>query len=187
MHNDIKQAKETLIKGGIICYPTDTIWGIGCDATNPEAVEKLYQIKQRDDSKSMLVILDDIGKIASYVEDMPDIAYDLLEVSTEPLTIIFSEAKNLAPNLIATDGSIGIRVIEHPWCKKLLQQFKKPIVSTSANFSKAMPSESFHQIDQKLLEKCDYVAEYERDATIGNKPSSIIKLGNSGQVEIIRK
>lgn len=187
MQNDIKTAKETLINGGIICYPTDTIWGIGCDATNPEAVEKLYNIKRRDTSKSMLILLDNIGKISSYVKEMPDIAYELIEVSSDPLTIIFSGAKNLAPNLIAADGSIGIRIVNHPWCTKLLQQFKKPIVSTSANFSGSKAPETFCDIDQDLLQQCDYVAKHDREYSIGNQPSAIIKLGIGGQIEIIRK
>lgn len=187
MHNDIKKAKETLISGGIICYPTDTIWGIGCDATNKDAVEKLYKIKQRDTSKSMLILLDDLGKIPAYIAEIPDVAYDLIEITTEPLTVIFSGAKNLAPNLIADDGSIGIRIIDHPWCTKLLQQFKKPIVSTSANFSGYPSPSTFDKIDTGLLSQCDFVANYERDMPSKGKPSSIIKLGNGGEIQIIRR
>lgn len=187
MHEDIKKAKQTLIEGGIICYPTDTIWGLGCDATNKEAVEKLYQIKKRDPSKSMLVIVDDIGKISTYVKEMPDMAYDLLEATEKPLTLVLPNAKNLAENLIAHDGSIGIRVIDnHPWCTKLLKQFKKPIVSTSANFSGQKKARIFDDINPEILETVDYVAEFDRDNATPAEASSIIKLGINGEIEIIR-
>ncbi|ALO16288.1 L-threonylcarbamoyladenylate synthase [Salinivirga cyanobacteriivorans] len=187
MNEDIKKAKATLIAGGIICYPTDTIWGLGCDATNPEAVEKLFKIKKRDTSKSMLILLNDIGRVPSYIEEMPDVAYDLFETATSPLTLILPNAKNLAPNLIADDGSIAVRIIDHPWCNKLLQQFKKPIVSTSANFSGDSTAKIYDDISEQILSHCDYVAEYDRDNIISGKSSSIIKLGTGGEVEIIRE
>lgn len=188
MNQDIKNAKKALEQGGIICYPTDTIWGLGCDATNKEAVEKLYEIKKRDASKSMLMLVDNPGKVPSYIEEMPDVAYDLYETTTTPLTLILPGARNIAPNLIANDGTIGIRVVEdHPWLTKLLQQFKKPIVSTSANFSGQPSPGIFDEIDEKILEKCDYIAEYDRENTMAGKASSIIKLGTGGEIEIIRK
>ncbi len=187
MHEDIKKAKEALINGEIICYPTDTIWGLGCDATNPEAVEKLFKIKKRDTSKSMLILLNDVGRIASYIEEMPEVAYDLYETATSPLTLILPKAKNLAPNLIADDGTIGVRIVDHPWCNKLLQQFKKPIVSTSANFTGDAPAKIYDEIDDQILDHCSYVAEYDRENMMAGKVSSIIKLGAGGEVEIIRE
>ncbi|MDA3866861.1 MAG: L-threonylcarbamoyladenylate synthase [Salinivirgaceae bacterium] len=187
MHDDIKKAKETLLNGGIICYPTDTIWGIGCDATNEEAVEKIYKIKKRDASKSMLILVDDLSRAYSYIKEFPEIAYDLFDTATSPLTIILPGAKNLASNLIATDGTIGIRVVNHPWCEKLIKQFKRPIVSTSANFSGDSSPAIFDEIDQNLLDKCDYVAEYEQDKVTKGQGSSIIKLGLGGEIKIIRK
>lgn len=187
MNQDVKKAKEALINGGIICYPTDTIWGLGCDATNPEAVEKLFKIKKRDTSKSMLILLNDVGRVPTYVETMPDVAYDLYDTATSPLTLILPNAKNLAPNLIADDGTIGIRVVDHPWCNKLLQQFKKPIVSTSANYTGEPVAQIFDEINKIILDQCDYVAEYDRENTMANKPSSIIKLGAGGEVEVIRE
>lgn len=187
MHDDIKKAKKTLEQGGIICYPTDTIWGLGCDATNSEAVEKLYTIKKRDPAKSMLILLDDLGKVPSYIKEMPDIAYDLFEAADKPLTLILPGAKNLAPGLIAEDGTIGIRVVNHPWTTKLLQQFKKPVVSTSANFANTPAAKIFSEIDEQLLEQCDYVATYERENTMSGQASSIIKVGLGGEIQIIRE
>src|SRR5690606_33402236 len=133
--SDIKQALEVLRAGGLILYPTDTLWGIGCDATNPAAVERVYQLKERDQSKSLIVLLDNENKLSGYVNEVPDVAYQLIEYTERPLTIVYSDAKNLAPNLIAKDGSIGIRIVNHPFCSPLLQRFRKPIVSTSANLS----------------------------------------------------
>lgn len=187
MHEDIKKAKQTLEQGGVICCPTDTIWGLSCDATNKEAVEKLFKIKNRNSSKSMLILVDDIGKVPSYIKEMPDIAYDLLEASDKPLTLILPDAKNIAENLIAEDGTIGIRVVaDHSWLSKLLKQFKKPIVSTSANFSGAPSVQFFDEIDEELLEKVDYIAEYGRDDNSKNEASSIVKLGAGGEIEILR-
>src|SRR5690606_20511327 len=140
MHNDVKQtdinqALETLRNGGLILYPTDTIWGIGCDATNPEAVERVFRLKGRDPAKSLIVLLDSDHQLQSYVTEVPDVAYQLIEYTERPLTIVYSGAKNLPPNLLAPDGSIGIRIVKHPFCSPLLQRFRKPIVSTSANIS----------------------------------------------------
>ncbi len=188
MNEDIKKAKIALEQGGVICYPTDTIWGIGCDATNEEAVEKLYKIKKRDTSQSMLILVNDLGKVPSYIEQMPDVAYDLLETSNTPLTLILPNARNIAPNLVADDGTIGIRVVEdHPWLTKLLQRFKKPIVSTSANFTGENTPAIYDEIDEDILKKCDYIADYDRENTMAGKASSVIKLGLGGEIEIIRK
>lgn len=187
MEEDIKKACEVLLKGGIILYPTDTIWGIGCDATNEDAVKKIYAIKQRVDSKSMLVLLDSSAKLDYYISDFPDIALDLIDLSDKPLTIIYSGAKNLASNLIAADGSIGIRITQENFSKELCRRFKKPIVSTSANISgKASPA-NFKEIDSAIIDVVDYVVNYRQDDLTQSKPSSIIRLDAGGVVKIIRE
>ncbi len=187
MQEDIKKALETLNAGGVILYPTDTIWGIGCDATNEKAIEKIYKIKQRSDQKNMLVLLDNPGKIPSYIKEMPEIAWDLIELSEKPLTIIYSGAKNLAKNLIAQDGSIGIRITNESFTQKLLQRFKKPIVSTSANISGSSSPSGFFDIDQRIIESVDYVVGWRQNDLSQTQPSSIIKLGTNGEINIIRK
>lgn len=187
MNEDIRKALEVLIQGGTILYPTDTIWGIGCDATNEEAVEKLYAIKQRDRSKSMLVLLDNPGRLQAYIQDVPDIAWDLIDLTDKPLTLIFNGAKNLASNLINSDGSIGIRITSEDFSRNLCTRFRKPIVSTSANRTGETAPRTFSEIDPEIIEQVDYVVNYRQEETYNQTPSSIIKLGSSGQVEIIRK
>ncbi|NOU16518.1 MAG: threonylcarbamoyl-AMP synthase [Bacteroidales bacterium] len=187
MQENINQAVKILKSGGIILYPTDTIWGIGCDATNPEAVSKIYQLKQREDSKSMLVLIDQPRRIPSYISEMPEIAWDLIELADKPLTIIYPKAKNLAPNLIAPDGSIGIRVVNHEFCKKLIGRFGRPIVSTSANISGKPSPSSFNNIDKEIKEKVDFIVSQEFDNPVSDKPSGIIKLGLKGEIKIIRE
>lgn len=185
--DEIKQTIDILRNGGIILYPTDTIWGIGCDATNPEAVEKIYKLKQREDSKSMIVLVDKVGRIPSYVSEMPDLAWDLVELSDKPLTIIYPKAKNLASNLVATDGSIGIRVANHDFCSKLIGRYGKPIVSTSANISGKPFPKSFHDIDDAIKDKVDYIVSDEFDHPVSDKPSGIIMLGINGEIKVIRE
>ncbi len=187
MNEDIKKAIEVLKQGGIILYPTDTIWGIGCDATNEEAVEKLYAIKQRDKSKSMLILLDNPMKVQTYIKDVPEIAWDLIDLADKPLTIIFNEAKNLAPNLINKDGTIGIRITTEDFSRNLCMRFRKPIVSTSANIAGQEAPLNFNQIDPQIIGLVDYVVEYRQNEIYKQTPSSIIKLGSSGEIEIIRK
>lgn len=187
MKEDIVKAVEVLMQGGIILYPTDTIWGLGCDATNEKAVERIYQIKKRSDQKCMLILLDNTAKIPAYVNQMPDLAWDLIELSTKPLTIIYSDAKNLAKNLIADDGSIGIRISNDEFNQKLIQRFKKPIVSTSANISGVPSPQTFDEISQQIIDSVDYVVKWKQDDISKTKPSSIIKLGNNGEVKIIRE
>jgi len=187
MHDDIKKALEVLKSGGIILYPTDTIWGIGCDATNEKAVEKIYQIKKREDSKSMLVLMENPALLERYVTEVPEIAWDLIEIATTPLTVIFSNAKNLAKNLIADDGSIGIRFTKEAFSSQLLQRFRRPLVSTSANFSGEKSPAYFDEISEEIRNQVDYVVEYRQDDNTPSQPSSIIKLGVGGQIEIIRK
>jgi len=184
---DLHQAFETLKAGGIILYPTDTIWGIGCDATNPEAVEKIFALKGRDKGKSMIVLLANDNQLQSYVKEVPEVAYELIEASDKPLTIIYSDAKNLAENVIAEDGSIGIRIVNHPFCEQLIQRFRKPIVSTSANISGQPSAGTFDEIDPEIRKAVDYVVKFGQDNPTEGKASTIMKLDPSGKFEFIRK
>ncbi len=186
MNESIKRALEVLNKGGLIVYPTDTIWGIGCDATNEEAVRRVYELKRRHDSKAMLVLMDSSAKLNAYVPDIPDVAWDLVELSEKPLTVIYSGARNLAPNLLAQDGSVGIRITRELFSKTLCERFKRPIVSTSANVSGDPSPACFNAISREILDGVDYVVEYRRDDTKPAVPSSIIRLGYGGEVEIVR-
>lgn len=187
MYDDIKKATAVLKNGGIILYPTDTIWGIGCDATNAEAVKRIYQIKMREDSKSMLVLMENPALLDRYVDDVPEVAWDLIEITTTPLTVIYPNAKNLAPNLIAADGSIGIRFTREEFTSKLLQRFRRPLVSTSANISGEKSPVTFDDISEEIKNQVDFIVEYRQDDISAAKPSSIIKLGPGGQIDIIRK
>jgi L-threonylcarbamoyladenylate synthase len=187
MINDIKIAVEVLRKGGLILYPTDTIWGIGCDATNPEAVSKIYKLKQREDSKSMLVLIENPNLLNTYLDTVPEIAWELIEVTDKPLTIIYPKAKNLALNLVAADGSIGVRVVKHPFCEKLLQTFRKPIVSTSANISGASFPKKFSEIDRAIIDGVDFVVPVDYDESKNPVPSGIIQLGLKGEVKVVRE
>lgn len=194
---DLQEAVRVLREGGVIVYPTDTVWGIGCDATNEEAVRKVYALKHREDTKSMLVLLDGAGKLQGYVEHVPDAAWDLLECTTQdrdadgqqprPMTIIYPGAKNLAPNLIAEDGSIGIRITQEPFSRALCEQLHRPVVSTSANISGEPTAKNFRQISQVVLDVADYVCRYRRNDETEKCPSSIIKLGLDNEIQIIRK
>jgi L-threonylcarbamoyladenylate synthase len=187
MHDDIVKALEVLKNGGIILYPTDTIWGIGCDATNEIAVQRIYEIKNREDSKSMLVLMENPALLDRYVDDVPDVAWDLVEIATKPLTVIYPHAKNLAKNLIAKDGSIGIRFTKEEFTAKLLQRFRRPIVSTSANLSGKKSPAFFDEISQKIKSQVDYIVEYRQNDRSPAQPSGIIKLGPGGRIDIIRK
>jgi len=186
MIDDIKAALEVLQNGGIILYPTDTIWGIGCDAANETAVQRIYALKNRIDSKSMLVLMENAALIDRYVEEVPDVAYDLIELTDKPLTIIYDGARNLAKNLIAEDGSIGIRITSETFSKELIRRFKRPIVSTSANISGKPSPACFDEIEKEILEAVDYVVKFRQEDSAKALPSSIIKLGKSGEVKIIR-
>ena len=187
MKDEIKKACEVLQKGGVILYPTDTVWGIGCDATNEEAVRRVYEIKKRADSKAMLVLVDSPVKVDFYVKDVPMVAWDLIEMATRPLTIIYDGARNLAPNLIAEDGSVGIRVTNEEFSRQLCFRFRKAIVSTSANISGEPAAAVFSEISEEILNAVDYVVDYRREETGHPKPSSIIRLGAGGVVKIIRE
>lgn len=187
MQEEIRKAIEVLKKGGLILYPTDTIWGIGCDPNNEEAVRRVYELKQRNDSKSMLLLIDNPAHLQAYVQEVPDIAWDLMELTDKPLTIIYDGAKNLAPNLIAPDGSIGIRVTNELFSKTLCRQFKRPIVSTSANISGVVPPERFSMIKPEIKNGVDYIVNYRQKDMNKAKPSGIVKLSKDGTIQVIRK
>lgn len=186
MIEDIKAALEALQKGGVILYPTDTVWGLGCDAGNEEAVKRIYAIKKRTDSKSMLVLMENAALIDRYVSEVPEIAYDLIELTEKPLTIVFNGAKNLARNLVADDGSIGIRITTEAFSSDLIRRFKRPIVSTSANLSGKPSPDCFNEIDKLIIDAVDYVVKYRQDDTRKTVPSSIMKVGSGGEIKIIR-
>ena len=174
-------------EGGVILYPTDTVWGIGCDATNEDAVRRVYEIKQRQDSKAMLVLVDSSVKVDFYVRDVPEVAWDLIDLADKPLTIIYSGARNLAANLLAEDGSVGIRVTNEEFSKRLCQQFRKAIVSTSANISGQHSPKNFSEISEEVKSAVDYIVGYRQEEMSNPKPSSIIKLGKGGVIKIIRE
>lgn len=184
---DLNKALETLKSGGLILYPTDTIWGIGCDATNPDAVEKIFALKGRDKGKSMIILLGNDYQLEGYVKDVPDVAYELIEATDKPLTIIYSNAKNLAKNVVAQDGSIGIRIVQHPFCEQLLQRFRKPIVSTSANISGEISARNFSEISEEIINGVDYVVKFGQQEQANGTASTIMKLDPSGKFEFIRK
>jgi L-threonylcarbamoyladenylate synthase len=184
---DIRQAVEVLKMGGIILYPTDTIWGIGCDATNAEAVARIYQLKKREDTRSMLVLMENPNLLNSYIEEVPEVAWELVDVADKPLTIVYPGAKNLATNLIADDGSIGIRISGESFTQQLIQRFRRPIVSTSANISSESAPAFFDEVSQEIIDGVDYVVRYRQEDRTPALPSSIIKLGVNGEIQILRK
>ncbi|GET32439.1 threonylcarbamoyl-AMP synthase [Prolixibacter bellariivorans] len=184
---DIRQAVEVLKKGGIILYPTDTIWGIGCDATNAEAVARIYQLKKREDSMSMLVLMENPNLLNSYIEEVPEVAWELVDVADKPLTIVYPGAKNLATNLIAEDGSVGIRISGEAFTQQLIKRFRRPIVFTSANISSESPPAFFDEVSEEIVDGVDYVVQYRQEDRNPVLPSSIIKLGVSGEIQILRK
>lgn len=186
-NEEIKKAIEVMRNGGVILYPTDTIWGIGCDATNEEAVKKVYEIKKRADSKALICLVDSEAKIDFYVKDVPPVAWDLIELSTKPLTVIYDGARNLAPNLLAEDGSVGIRVTNEEFSKQLCFRFRKAVVSTSANISGEPSPKSFTDISDEIKNAVDYIVGVRQNEKGGAKPSSIIKLGAGGVVQVIRE
>jgi L-threonylcarbamoyladenylate synthase len=186
MKEEINKTCDILHKGGIILYPTDTIWGLGCDANNADAIDKLYELKQRDPSKSMLILVEHVSRVQAYVNNPPDVALDMMELSDSPLTIIFDGAKNLPTNLIAEDGSIAIRVVSQGFVHDLIRRFKRPIVSTSANFSGQESPLKYTDIDKKLVEQVDYSVNLSRNSR-HVKASSIVRVRENNQIEIIRR
>lgn len=187
LHTEIKNALNILKQGGIILYPTDTIWGIGCDASNSSAIEKIYKLKNRPDQKSMILLVDNENRLDAYVEKIPETAWSLIEYAENPLTIVFDKAKNLPLNLIAADGSIAIRVTRDEFSQKLSERLRKPLVSTSANISgEAFPT-GFYEIDERIKAGVDYVVDWRQEEKNERKPSTIIRLKTNGQFEFIRK
>jgi L-threonylcarbamoyladenylate synthase len=182
----LKEALEALSNGGLIVYPTDTVWGIGCDATNEEAVRRIYDLKQRTDSKALICLVANEAMLERHVEKVPDVAYDIIGLSDKPITIIYDRPKGVAKNLIAADNTLGIRVASDKFCKYLITNFKKPIVSTSANISGTPTPKSFSEISPVILKGVDYVVNLQRDSANG-VPSAIIKLSNDGAVKVIRE
>lgn len=187
MEEDIKKAFEVLVSGGLILYPTDTIWGIGCDATNEEAVHRVYELKRRVDSKALITLLDNPIKLDYYIDEVPSLAWDLIELSEKPLTIIYDGARNVAPNLMAEDGSLAIRVTKEKFSQELCKRFRKALVSTSANISGEPAPANFDDISEEIKQGVDYIVKYRQDDTSKSKASSIIKLGKAGEVKIIRE
>ena len=190
--DDIKKAVECMRKGGVILYPTDTVWGIGCDATNAEAVKRVYEIKQREDSKALICLVDSDARMQRYFRNVPDVAWQLIDslkeaTDAKPPTLILDGAINLAPNLIAEDGSVGMRITNEPFSKELCFRFQKAIVSTSANISGEPAAQNYCDIDPRIIEAVDYVCWSRRQEHKPHTPSSIIKLKENGEVEIIRK
>ena len=184
---DIEQAVQVLRQGGVILYPTDTVWGIGCDATNAEAVARVYSIKQRDDSKAMICLVDSDVRLQRYVRNVPEVAWDVMELATKPITVILDGAFGLAPNLLAEDGSIAMRITREPFSKELCYRFQKPLVSTSANISGQPAAQNYCDIAPAILQAVDYVCFSRRQEHKPHTPSSIIRLAVDGKVEIIRK
>ena len=186
MEQDIKKCLEVLRNGGLILYPTDTIWGIGCDATCAEAVKRVYELKRRDDSKALIVLLDSADRLDHYVVDVPYMARELMDVAVKPLTIIYEGAFNVSQSLLGENDSLGIRVPQEPFTHKLCQLLGRPLVSTSANVSGAPSPATFNEIDETIKKGVDYVVEYRQDDTSCHEASNIIKLSSDGTFKILR-
>jgi len=186
INEEVNKAFETLKRGGLILYPTDTVWGIGCDATNAAAIDKVYALKAREAQKALVCLVADFKMLQQYVETVPEVAYDILKYATKPTTIIYDDPIRIADNLVADDNTLGIRVVRETFCNRLLRKFKKPIVSTSANLSGVQTPLRFSEIDTVIVKGVDYVVDLNKDRR-GAKPSAIIKLSTDGAVKIIRK
>lgn len=184
--DEIKKIIEVLESGGLILYPTDTVWGIGCDATNEEAVKKIYALKKRADSKSMLLLTDSMAKVQAHVQEVPDVVWDLVACADKPLTIIYPQGRNVATNLLADDGSIGIRITNEPFSKRLCERFKKPLVSTSANISGMPTPGNFAEISEEIKNGVDYVVQTRQQELEKKQHSSIIKFEKNGTFVLIR-
>ena len=185
MKEEIFKALEVLKKGGLILYPTDTVWGIGCDATNPDAIDRIYKLKQRVETKSLICLVHDFKMLNQFIENIPEVAYDILKYAEKPTTIIYDDPIRIAENIIAPDNTLGFRVTDDAFSKNLVRKFRWPIVATSANVSGAKTPRNFKEISSEILEGDDYVVNLDRDKQSG-KPSTIIKLSQNGGVKIIR-
>jgi L-threonylcarbamoyladenylate synthase len=187
LQDEVKKAVEVMKSGGVILYPTDTIWGIGCDATNAEAVKRVYEIKRRADSKALICLVDSEARLSRYVRNVPDVAWDMIELATSPLTMVFDGASGLAPNLLAEDGSVGLRVTREEFSNQLCFRFQKPVVSTSANVSGEPSPATFDEISDEIKSAVDYIVNYSRQSKEKHKPSSVVKMKSNGEFVILRK
>lgn len=187
LREEIKRACEVLRRGGVILYPTDTVWGIGCDATNSEAVKRIYEIKKRADHKAMIVLVDSVATLERWTEDVPEVAFELLEAVVDPTTLVLDHGRGLAPELLGPGGSIGMRITEEAFSNGLCKALRHPLVSTSANISGKPSAATFPEIDSEILNAVDYIVDYRRDDLTPHKPSSVIALSSSGEVKILRK
>lgn len=184
--SDFLKATEVIKNGGVLLYPTDTIWGIGCDPSNDDAVRKVMSIKQRDESKSFILLVDSISMLEKYVPEFPEICYDLIETAIEPLTIIYPTSRGFSKLVTGDDGSIGIRVTQDLFCKKLIQTLRRPILSTSANISGEPFPEDFDSVDDRIKQKVDYILDNPAFKS-SQTPSKIIKISKNGEIELIRR
>jgi len=184
---DIRNSLNILREGGIILYPTDTIWGLGCDPGNADAIKRIFELKEREDSKSLILLAFDVSMVERYVRQVPEAAYNILNVTDDPLTIIYPEGRNLAEGVCSSDGSVGIRICNDTFCSELIKRFRKPLVSTSANISGHPAPASFSEIDSHISGNVDYVVHHRRDDPRTSSPSPIIKIGYNGEIKIIRK
>jgi L-threonylcarbamoyladenylate synthase len=184
---DIRNSLKVLKEGGVILYPTDTVWGLGCDSTNNEAVKKIFSIKKRNESKSLIVLVNSVAMLERYIKELPDIALELIEVSDKPLTIIYPAARNLASEIVADDGSVGIRVCTEDFCSELIGRFRRPVVSTSANISGEPSPGCFSEISEYIIKAVDYTVGYKREDRQKMSPSPVIKIEQNGVIKIIRK
>ena len=187
LKDELATALKVIQEGGIILYPTDTVWGIGCDATNTEAIKKIYKLKRRDEAKSMIILLDTENKLESYIKEVNLLAYDLIAYAEKPLTLVMPGAKNLSPAIIAADGSIGIRISKHPFCQQLIQRLRKPLVSTSANTSGKPSPQYFSEIEAEIINGVDYIVNIDQHLKEIKTPSTIMRLAPDGKFEFIRK
>lgn len=186
MKQELYSALEVLKRGGLILYPTDTVWGIGCDATNADAIDKLYALKQREESKAMICLVSDFKMLNQFVEEVPEVAYDILKYAAKPTTIIYDQPIRVAENVIGADNTLAIRVTKDDFCSQLIRKFRKPIVSTSANISGQKTPNSFSEISPAVSENVDYIVNLRRNQK-NAAPSAIIKLTNDGKVSVLRK
>lgn len=187
MKTDIDKATDVLLAGGVLLYPTDTVWGLGCDATNDDAVAKIYKIKKRKESKSLIVLVADEAELIRYVHTLPDLIRKRIETSDKPVTVVYSKAQGLAKSVLAADGSVAIRIVKDEFCKTLIKKLGKPIVSTSANKSGEKAPAIFSEITKEIIAKVDYVVKWRQNDTNKSQPSAIIRLSSSGEIEIIRE
>jgi len=187
INKEIDKCLVVLRAGGMILYPTDTVWGIGCDATNEKAVDKIFALKRRDDSKSMIILLDHTARLRGYFNEVPQQAYEIMELSEQPVTLVLSGAKNVAKNMIAVDGSLGVRIVLDEFCRRLIGRFGKPIVSTSANISGQQTPVSFSSVSAEIISGVDHVVSLRQNEATESKPSTILKMGVGGEIKFIRR